>query len=206
MTFAREFAYAGLAFVIFGAALFTKSDRAQAIGLLLIAVAGPVFALGFRDESDTPRYLLESFAVCSIFAGVAIAWCLSRGAVMKWSTLVATALLMIALVLQGRVLFGQPHDARARRDVNEVLARTPNDAILISTWVLSPALAYAAYVDRSTGARTIVPSWYGDTEERIGAWRLRRPVFVVGTPEGSVAGLRLERLASHTEIYRVVHE
>jgi len=64
-------------------------------------------------------------------------------------------------------------------------------------------LAYDAYVLHQTGTRAIVPSWYGDQGDRIPVWFAAQPVFVAGTPEGSVRGYHLERMPTHTELYRV---
>jgi hypothetical protein len=144
--------------------------------------------------------------VCAYFFGIAIAEL--RAGFPRWraGVNVAVALLVIALIVQGRVLFGQPHDFRARTEMAEILRSTPDDAIIVSTWVLAPPLAYAAYVERSIGHRTIVPAWYGDTSDLLARWTRTRPVFVAGTPEGSVTDFRLERLSSQTELYRVVHQ
>jgi hypothetical protein len=75
---------------------------------------------------------------------------------------------------------------------------------VVATWVIAPPLAYDAYVLHETGSRVIVPAWYGDVEDPLPSWIARRPVFVAGTPEGDVDGFHLERMPTHTELYRVL--
>ncbi len=206
VTLAKEFGFAGIAFVAAGALVLFRRDRVQLAALLVIAVAGALFAGSFHDESDRARYFLEAFVVAAYLFGIGFAALCARGRRTKFASIVAAAAIATLLLWQGRVLFGQPHDDRARKEVSEVLARTPADAIVVSTWVLAPPLAYTSYVERSAGRRTIVPAWYGDTSDLLSGWTKLRPVFVAGTPEGSVPGFRLERLPTHTELYRVVHE
>jgi hypothetical protein len=206
LQFAREFGFAGLALVAGGWILMFRRDRWQAVALLAIACGGPLFAFGFHDESDRERYLLTACLIGACTAGIALAWLRARGFGIRVASSAATLLLVVTLIWHGRVLFGQPHDERARDQVTEILARTPDDAIVISTWVLAPPLAYAAYVEHSAGHRTIVPAWYGDTADVLARWMRERPVYVVGTPEGSVPGFRLEPLATYTGLLRVVHE
>ena len=204
LLFLREFGFATAAFVVAGWAIVWKRDAWLGAGLSAIAVAGPIFAFGFRDESDAARYVLPAFAVGAYFLGVAVEWLRGRNAVAGTVGASVCAVTVALLLVQGRVLFGQPHDARARNEMREVLRATPGNAILVSTWVLAPVLAYGAYVERSTGARTVVPAWYGDTENLLGRWMHDRPVYVVGHPEGSVEGFRLERVGTRTELYVVV--
>ena len=204
-TMAREDGYIGLLIAAIGVAILYRRDRARAIALLLVGCASAGFASTFRDESDRARYFMQTCLVCAFFFGIAFAWLRGRSPLWRVGMNIIAAALVIALIVDGRVLFGQPHDLRARTEVVEILGKTPDNAIVVSTWVLSPVLAYTAYVEHSAGHRTIVPAWYGETGDVLARWARTRPVFVAGTPEGSVADFRLERLRSHTELYRVVH-
>lgn len=206
VTLAKEFGFAGIAFVAAGAIGLFRRDRVQAGALMAIVCIGALFAASFNDESDRARYFMQSFVIAAYFCGLGLAALRSFGRWPRIAGAVSTAAIAGVLLWQGHVLFGQPHDGRARAEIGEVLAKTPDNAIVVSTWVLAPPLAYAAYVERATGQRTIVPAWYGDTADVLNRWTKTRPVFVSGTPEGSVAGFRLERLPAHTELYRVVHE
>lgn len=201
----REGFYIGLLLALTGAAVVFRRDRIQAIALFIVICSSAGFASTFHDESDRARYFMQVCVVCAYFSGAAIAWLRVRFPGWRTGVNLAVTLIVVALIVQGRVLFGQPHDLRARNDMAEVVAKTPDNAIIVSTWVLAPPLAYAAYVEGSVGHRTIVPAWYGDTADVLVKWVRSRPVYVCGKPEGSVADFRLERLGSHTELYRVVH-
>ena len=202
--YAREFAYAGLGVVALGWALVARRDPSLALGMAAIAIAGPSFTFGFRDESDVSRYFMTSFFVSALALGAAVAFARQRGGLASRFSGIAVAAIVAASLVDGSVLFGQPHDTRARAEVSSVLASTPDRAILIATWVLAPPLAYATYVERSAGNRTVVPAWYGDSENRLAGWMKQRPVYVVGSPMGSVEGFRLKRVAASTELYAVV--
>jgi 4-amino-4-deoxy-L-arabinose transferase-like glycosyltransferase len=181
-------------------AMFRRS-LTRAIVASTTLLAGTVFAFGFGAESDVDRYFLPAFVLLAIAAGEALASLPS--ARMHRAGVGFTALAVLYLLLTQPHFFNQPRDDRAARDAAEIVRATPDRAILIATWVIAPPLAYDAYVLRRTGARAIVPSWYGDQIDHIPDWVRVQPVFVAGTPEGSVPGYHLERMPTHAELYRV---
>jgi hypothetical protein len=203
-TFAREFTVLGVAFTILGIVVALRRDGVRTAALLLVGGMSIPFALGYGDESDVQRYFLPSFVIAAIFVGDACAW-LSRRR-LRAVAIAAVTGCAVWLVVSGAQLFNQPRDERARREVDEVLRATPDNAVLVATWVLAPPLAYVAYVEHGTGHRTVDAAWYGDEADLLPAWTARRPVYVVGTPEGIVPGFRLERLSTRTALYRVVRE
>jgi hypothetical protein len=200
----RELTIPGVVLAVFGIVAAWQRQKTRTVAMLIASLGSAAFAFGFGDESDVGRYFLPSFFVLCAFAGMGLA--VVRGAGRRTSALVvAVTLTSVAwLVVSQRAFFNQPHDDRARADVNDVLRRTPDDAILVASWVLAPPLAYAAYVERATGGRVVISAWYGETEPNLRRWIARgRPVYVIGRPLGSVPGFYLERLASRTELYRV---
>jgi hypothetical protein len=203
-TAVHEFTLVGLFLAVLGAIRFWRSDPVRTVAFCLCAVASAAFAFGFADESDVQRYFLPSFFAIACFAGAGIAALRRYDRRIGVAGVVAALACVVWLAGSQRFLFNQPFDDRARKDVTDVFQRTPNDAILIASWVLAPALAYTAYVQHAAGGRVVVSAWYGDEQDRLREWMARRPVYVVGTPEGSVPGLRLERLDARTELYRVV--
>lgn len=177
-------------------------EREIRVAALCVAGAAPsLFALGFSAESDVSRYFLPSFVALCTIAGYGL------GALrIQLIRAPAQALLCCAaafLVVTQPTISGQAGDRRALDQANAVLQTTPDDAVVVASWTLAPALAYRAYVDRAAGHRTIVPAWFGETGYELESWSARRPVFVVGTPEGSVRGFRLERLSAQPDLYRV---
>jgi hypothetical protein len=200
----RELTLVGSALALLGIVVAARRDVAQTLIIVGCAAFSAAFAFGFTSESDISRYFLPTFVVLAVFAGMAIA--ALRAAPLRMVALSNALLAVVWLVATQRWLFNQPHDDRARLEVNEVLANTPHNAILVADWVLAPALAYTGYVEHATGGRILVPAWYGDVDEYLPQWVARAPVYVVGTPQGSVKGFRLERTPAHTQLYHVVPE
>ena len=201
---AREWTLAGVALVLIGIIRLGRRDPAWVLTLLVWAGVPTLFALGYVDESDPSRYELPSFVIASIFAGSAWAGLRYRAARVVAPLIVAVCAL--ALVSQGGALFAQPRDTRARDEIVEIERHTPANAVLIASWVLAPALAYESYVAHGLGDRVVDSAWFGEARDVLPRWIRRRPVYVVGTPEGSVPGFRLERIATQTELYRVIPE
>lgn len=200
--FVREFTFVGAIAALFGAIVAWRRNAVATGALVLSGGISVLFALSFTDESDVGRYFLPSFAVASIFAGTAC------GIWRRWPARVTSALALVCtsawLVHAQPWFFNQPHDTRAREAIEEVRAATPDGSVLVATWVFAPPLAYCAYVEHRLGSRIVDPAWIGDESERLASWTAVRPVFVVGTPQGSIPGFHLERLATRTEVYRVV--
>lgn len=200
----REWTIIGVVLVLLGMVRLARRDLAWMVALTLWAAVATVFAFGYGEESDVARYELPSFVIGAIFAGSA--WSGMRYAAVRIVPPLIVMVCAFALLSQNAVLFGQPHDRRAREEITEIVAVTPPNAVLVSTWVLSPALAYDAYVNHSLEQRIVDAAWIGDEVDLLPRWLRTRPVYVVGSPEGSVPGFRLERIPTHTQLYRVFPE
>lgn len=197
----RELTAIGLVAVVLGIC-FAYYERDGRVAVLCVAGAAPaLFALGFAGESDASRYYLPAFAALSATAGYGLAALRWRFA--RVPAQIALLVTIVVLLTTQPTISGQADDRRALDQADAVLAATPEDAIVVASWTLAPPLAYRAYVDHAVGGRTIVPAWFGETANQMEAWSAQRPVFVVGTPEGSVRGFRLERLSAQPELYRV---
>ncbi len=198
---AHEMTPLGLIAAAIGAFFAVRRRDVRIAALFIAAVSPALFALGFRDESDASRYFLPAFVVLASLAGYGLSGL--ANALVRVPAHIAMLIVAGVLATTQPTISGQADDRRALDEANAVLQRTPDDAVIVASWTLSPALAYRAYVDRATGRRTIVPAWIGEIADRLDGWSARRPVFVVGTPEGSVRGFRLERLSAQPELYRV---
>jgi Protein of unknown function (DUF2723) len=196
--------YLGAAFAFLGAGILARRDIARALILGGLCVPSAIFAYGFREESDLGRYFMPTILVGCVCAGVALAWL--RTTRMSIPAMLAMLAVIAWLVLTQRAFFAQPSDDRARRDITETFAHTPDDAVIVAGWTEAPALAYASYVEHASGHRLIVPSWYGEVADQLGGWMRQRPTYVAGEAQGSVPGFRLERLPTHTLLYHVVRE
>ncbi len=207
----RELTPIGCVLAIAGLIATFRRGPTRAIVACATLFAGTLFAFGFGAESDVDRYFLPAFALLAIAAGTLGAR-IGRGPnamgsalpnLVRMTVTLTLAAAALYLVFSQRHFFDQPNDNRAARDAAEILRATPDHAVIIATWVIAPPLAYDAYVLHQTGARAIVPSWYGDQVDRMSDWIAAQAVFVAGTPEGSVPGYHLERMPTRTELYRV---
>ncbi|MHB8177574.1 MAG: protein O-mannosyl-transferase family [Vulcanimicrobiaceae bacterium] len=200
----QELTPIGIALALLGIIVALRRDRVRASVLLLAGFPSVPFALGFTQEADFRRYFLSSFLICAIFIGEGIGMlCMGRLRLRRWAA-IGLALLAATLLISERSLFAQPYDNRASRAVDRVLQLTPHNAILVAAWTYATPLAYAAYVEDRLGGRTLDAAWLGNDAAYIPGWLRRRPVYVVGLPEGSLPGYRLEAVASMPPLYRVV--
>lgn len=203
----NEMTPVGVIAALGGVAAGWLSDRAQTAALVLFGALCVSFGLAFATESDPNRYFLGSFLVAAILSGEAAAW-LGKRLPRRARMLPAAILGAVALVLllEGRWIFGQATDERARVVISDVQRTTPRDAILIATWEDAGPLAYAAYVERSLGQRIVDPAWLAQAAAQVPHWAVTRPVFVVGQPYGSVLGYRLARVCRRSSIFALVRE
>lgn len=192
----------GCVLALAGLIVLFRRDATRAIVACATMLPGSIFAFGLGAESDVDRYFLPAFALFAIAAGAALA--ALRPPRTRHAGLAFAALAVIYLIFSQPHFFDQPHDARAADDAAEILHATPPNAIVIATWVIAPPLAYDDYVLHQAAQRLIVPAWYGDEIDVLPRWSAMRPVYVAGTPEGSVPGYHLERMPTHVELYRVV--
>jgi 4-amino-4-deoxy-L-arabinose transferase-like glycosyltransferase len=197
----RELTPIGCALAIAGLIVLFRRNTVRAIVMAATLLPSALFAFGFAAESDVDRYFLPAFALFAIAAGEALARL--RPVRIHRTGLAFAGLAILYLTFSQPHFFDQPHDDRAARDAAEILRATPSNAMIIATWVVAPPLAYDDYVLAQTGARVIVPSWYGEQIDRVPQWVRAQPVFVAGTPQGSVPGYHLERMPTQTELYRV---
>ena len=197
---ATEFTPVGVALAIAGMIVLFRRDLTRAIVACATMFPSALFAFGFGAESDVDRYFLPTFMLLALAVGVLRD---SLRSYLKMTVTLAMVAVTLYLLVSQRHFFDQPRDDRAARDAAEIVRATPRDAIVMATWVIAPPLAYDAYVVHATGERTIVATWYGDQIDRVPQWIATRPVYVAGTPQGSVPGYRLERMPTHAELYRV---
>jgi 4-amino-4-deoxy-L-arabinose transferase-like glycosyltransferase len=194
----------GFVLAIAGAIVIFRRNVGRGIVAFSTCAPSALFACGFAAESDVDRYFLPMLILLAAAAGEAVGRV--RGALPRRTILAASGLIVTYLILSQPHFFAQPHDRRAAIEGGEIVRATPVNSIVIATWVIAPVLAYDDYVMHATGDRVLIPAWYGDEDDRIPGWVALRPVFVAGTPEGSVPGYHLERVPTQTALYRVVRD
>jgi len=190
--------------ILVGLYALARTDAALA-GALALAFAVPAaFAMAFTVEADRERYCLLSFAVglvLTAYGASAIARYAPPARAVAGGTLFVVA---IAFLWVHRDIFEQPQSSGARDVIATVVQKTPDNAVLIAPWLFATPLAYAAYVDRTLGHRTLDCAWLADDAAYIPAWTHTRPVFVVGKLFGSVPGYHTVVVPGAVDLYRVV--
>ncbi len=154
------------------------------IALAALLLAGVPFALGYDEEADKERYLLQAFAAECIFASIAVA------AVVRSSRNHRTALSLatgtVALGAIGYLAYAHRHvidvnaDAAARTFVTQIRADTPDRSIVVASWLFATPVAYGIYGDGTLGERIIVTG--RPPAAQIATWLETRCVIVALDP------------------------
>ncbi len=174
-----EFTPVGAVAAVICLALIFRRRAVVALALLLSVLLPAAFALAYPPVVEIERYFFIPMIALTILIGLGAA------------TLDPRYRNFIRLPVAGAAAFllvGNYSDARTRAAfgaeplIAEVRAKTPNDAIVISDWTRGTALAYAAYVERRFGARTIDIAWPYQDVRYLPGWLARRPVYYVGRP------------------------
>ena len=137
---ATEFTWPGLLVVLAGAIVAWRRDWVRCAYLASSGLLAAPFALGFKAEADTERYLLPLFFAGAIFAGDFCGAAGRRLPRFRDAIAMVPVLLAAVLILQQQSLFAQPRDVLARAAIDEVQSLTPPNAILIATWAYAPPL------------------------------------------------------------------
>jgi hypothetical protein len=194
----------GAALASLGILVAFRQSPVQAIALLLCGLGGVLFILGYTNESDQVRYYLTFFVVLTLFIGWAGAWCATR--LRQDAFLVPVALSICAAVMLrwGHGYFNQPHDNGAAIEAARVVAETPDNAVLVATWLYAPPLAYEAYVRHVTGRRILDTAFVSDDAQYLKRWLSSRPVYVVGDPDQPLPGYEFREVELHPPMYKVL--
>jgi len=97
------------------------------------------------------------------------------------AVLVGTLFLFVAGagIYANRAAFVQGNSS-ARDVIDRVRAQTPDDAVLVVSWMYATPLAYGAYVEHRLGNRIVLTGWPEDyTQADYRRWLAKRPVIVL---------------------------
>lgn len=207
-TVVAEFTPIGAALILLGMYVLFRGNWPLATGFTLAGFLSVPFALGYPPEADIQRYFLSSFLVCAAFIGIGVDWLAGRSRVVFARPAGIVLLMAIALfaVTSQRGTFNQRNDPGAQHLIESVSRLTPDNAILIAPWIYATPLAYAAYVERRLGHRTLDAAWLQDDAALVPYWSRSRPVYVVGFIVGSVPGYALKPIGGEPTIYAVVKQ
>jgi len=171
---------------LFGFVVRVRGDPLLGVAFVLAAGAALLFVFGF-GEADEPRYYLTSYLVIATYAGTGFET-LVRGFLQREDVRSAAATLAVCLGFTAPLVFQNEHivpdqrnDDYARQYVDAVIARTPDDAVLVVYWVYATPIAYAAYVEHRLGHRVLVAQLASVVASEIPRWLCSgRPVYFNG--------------------------
>ncbi len=178
--------------------------------LFLPLVLVTPFAANFAGESDVSRYytfpLLCLWVLAALglsrlaqsvpgrTAGIARGSAVLPAARASAVALVARAFAVVLVAFTafeayaGRATFAQRDDVLGRTYIAHVLAATDPRAIVIAEWVYATPLAYAAYVEKVTGERTVVAGSAQSLASHLPAWTRERAVYALAEQPPAVSG------------------
>jgi Protein of unknown function (DUF2723) len=176
-----------LAFIVAAlcvAALF--GDAPLAIFLIAPTALVTPFIANFAAESDPQRYYILPIWGLWIAAAIGAFGLLGRlerfygeHRLRTAGVLCTLGALVLWQLLSHRAIFAGHSDRLGATYIAALLAQTPSDAIIIAPWDYATPIAYAAYVESTTGSRILVPGEADAMRARILDWVAARPVYAV---------------------------
>ena len=193
-----------------GVAVTVRRSPVVAAALLLLGSCVVPFAFAYLEEADKERYLLTSLFALTCLAGVgasSLARAAARigaGSARRTEAVVAAMLVASAAVqvYANRNVVAINADGRARRYVSDVVAASPDDAVVAADWTYATPLAYAAYVDGTFGRRIAVALTIPQARRRFRAWSRSRCVLYASDDARPIADGAFEtRALTHRAPY-----
>jgi hypothetical protein len=185
---AGAYGYAGTMCAIGGAFVLLSSRRIDRVAILLAALLPVPYAVAYPDLQDRDRYYLlalwcAALAMALAFDGLVRLFALRAKSVARYALAFALAATFFTVGSERTKLLEQRQDLRGPEYVAEVRRFTPDDAIVMADWSYATPLAYAGYVDRAIGHRSVVAASAKQYLAYAARWVRSRPVYFVGFTE-----------------------
>lgn len=136
-----------------GAVVVLLSDRSLVLGALLAGALVLPFAFEYKIEADKASYFLFTIWIVAFILGLGLSKIRTAP---KWAAPTILVLLATMLCWENRGLFSERLNNRAPTYVRYVLSKTPQNAIVVTPWVLATPIAYCIYVQHRCGSRILV--------------------------------------------------
>jgi len=194
------FGYVGALVAALGAGALVVRRDGRGIALVVAALLPVPYTESYNELQDPDRYYLFTLWCAAIATGVGFEFVLAlfRPAPRSPLGLVFLGALVAAFVTaapERASMFAQASDDGAPRYVADIEALTPSNASVLAEWAYSTPLAYAAYVERSFGERTVVASAPNQYSSHVEGWLRTRPVYLVTFSDDlKLAGYRVDLL------------
>ncbi len=193
---AADLALGLLAIAAVGVVAMTRRSWWCAAGIVAAGLLPVLFVLAFEVESDPDRYFMPAyFAIALLVAAGADV--LARGGLDRApGPVLAVVGALFGVVVVANVV--ESHDRFLARGyetaqpfIDRIVAKTPDNAVVVAAWNDATVLAYGAYVERRLGHRILVTGWPPDYLAEYPRWVRERPVIVVTEGDLDLPGFTL---------------
>ncbi len=181
---AEAYGFAGVGLAAVGAALFVGRRSPAGAALVLAGLLPVPYTESYNELQDPERYYLftlwcAAIAVGAGFEFVANLFALRPRSMGRFAIAgVLVASFAAASPVRG-TFFTQRYERNAEWYVDDMIAATPDNALIVAEWAYATPLAYAAYVRRSFGRRVVVTAAPKQYLAKYRAWLATRPLYVV---------------------------
>ncbi len=201
----------GCVLAAFGCGLLVAKQRVAGCALVLAALLPVPYTESYNELQDPSRYYLFTLWCAAIAIGVAFESLanligLVPRSIGRFGLAAALVASFVGASPDRPSYFAQTSDRSAARYVDDIVALTPRDAVVVAEWAFATPLAYAAYVQRRFGDRIVVSASPSQFATLYGGWLRRRPVYIVSFDDAlTLPGYRIETLMSdYVHAYRVI--
>jgi len=181
---AADLALGLLAIAAVGLIAMARRSSWCAAGIVAAGLLPVLFVLSFTVESDPERYFMPAYFSIALLVAAG-ADVLARGGLER----APRPVLAIVGILFGVVAATNVAESRDRFAprgytttqslIDRIVAKTPDNAVVVAAWNDATVLAYGAYVERRFGHRILVTGWPPDYLADYPRWVRERPVIVV---------------------------
>ena len=193
------FGIPGCVLAALGGGLLIARGRLAGSALALAALLPVPYTESYNELQDPSRYYLFSLWCAAIAIGVAFEYIADLVGLVPHSigrfALAAALVASFAAAAPDRPsYFAQRDERSASLYVDDVIAATPPDSVVVAEWAFATPLAYAAYVQRRFGERIVVTASPTQFATLYAAWLRSRPVYIVSFDDAlALPGYRVDR-------------
>jgi hypothetical protein len=204
---AQEYGLIAVVFAILGLALLVRNEPWLTLGLVIACSLCVPYGLLY-PEADPDRYLLLAYWLIAVLAAVGV-WRIMVSYLGRrdWPVDMLSLAIVFGLAFgqmqTNRAIFNQRLDTGPRDYIDRVVARTPDDAILIAHWAYATPLGYAAFVERRLGNRIVVTAFPAEYRSLFPQWLKTRPIFLVNQGPYDDATVRQTPISADPSIVKL---
>jgi len=193
---AADLALGLLAIAVVGVVAMARRSWWCAAGIVASGLLPVLFILSFSVESDPDRYFMPAYFAIALLVAVG-ADVLARGGLDRAPLPVVAivgalfGVVVVANVIESHDRFLARGYETAQPFIDHVVAKTPDNAVIVAAWNDATVLAYGAYVERRLGHRILVTGWPPDYLADYPRWVRERPVIVVTEGDLDLPGFTL---------------